>query len=89
MVQKKEGWRITAYDFKRSNKMEALYLQTLRAYLTVLERRKERGQKGKKGILIETAKTLEKEFGWECAPDSYTVRRYLDRAERLWHISTH
>jgi len=80
---------ITSYNSKRKNKEELLYLQTLLAYYDAVEQRRMRGQKGKKGLLVETAKILEKKYGWEYFPDSYTVRRYLDRAEKIWHISTH
>jgi hypothetical protein len=84
-------WRvpgiITSYGSTRKNKKEGLYRQTLNAYYTAIGRRRERGQKGKKGLLVETAKILEEKYGWPGFPDSYTVRRYLDRAEKIWHIS--
>jgi len=80
---------ITSYNPKRKNKKEWLYWQTLLAYHDAVGQRRGRRQKGKKGLLVETAKILEKEYGWEYFPDSYTVRRYLDRAEKLWHISIH
>lgn len=73
---------------KRENKKELLYWQTFLAYMDAIEERRMRGQKGEKGLLVETAKILEKEYGWECFPDSYTVRRYLDRAEKIWRVST-
>jgi len=40
------------------------------------------------GLLKETAKKLKEDYGWKYEEDSYTVRRFLDRAERIWHIST-
>jgi len=80
---------ITAYNPKRKNRKEWLYWQTLLAYHDAIGQRRKRGQKGKKGLLVEAAKILEKEYGWDYFPDSYTVRRYLDRAEKIWHISTH
>lgn len=81
---------ITSYNPKRKNKKELLYWQTLLAYHNAIGQRRERGQKGKRGLLKETAQILEKHYNWsEGAPDSYTVRRYLDRAEKIWHISTH
>ncbi len=80
---------ITSYSSKRESKYELLYWQTYLAYQDAVYERRMRGQKGKRGLLIETAKILEKEYGWEYEPDSYTVRRYLDRAEKVWHISTH
>ena len=80
---------ITSYSSKRESKKELLYWQTLLAYHDAVEQRRMRGQKGKKGLLVETAQILEKKYGWEYFPDSYTVRRYLDRAEKIWHISTH
>jgi hypothetical protein len=79
---------ITSYGSKRSNKKEGLYQQTLLAYYDAIEQRRKRGQKGKKGLLLETAKILEEKYGWPVFPDSYTVRRYLDRAEKIWYIST-
>jgi hypothetical protein len=79
---------ITTYGSERKNKKRDLYWQTFNAYFEAIERRTERGQKGKKGLLVETAKILEEKYGWPGFPDSYTVRRYLDRAEKIWHIST-
>jgi hypothetical protein len=84
-------WRvpgiITSYGSKRRNKREDLYRQTFWAYYAAIERRKQRGQKGGRGLLVETAKILEKEYGWAADTDSYIVRRYLDRAEKIWHVS--
>ena len=80
---------ITSYTPKRKNTYQPLYWQTLLAYHDAIRHRMERRQKGKRGLLQETAKILEKKYGWEYFPDSYTVRRYLDRAEKMWHISTH
>jgi len=80
---------ITSYGSKRKNKKEELYWQTLQAYYDAIGQRGERGQKGKRGLLVETAKILEKKYGWEYEHDSYTIRRYLDRAEKIWHISIH
>jgi len=85
-------WRvpgiITTYGSERQNKKRELYWQTFNAYCVAIERRRERGQRGKKGLLVETAKILEEKYGWPGFPDSYTVRRYLDRAEKIWHVST-
>lgn len=89
---KKDRWQvpgiITTYGSERRNKKRELYWQTLNAYYTAVGRRAEIGQKGKKGLLVETAKILEEKYGWSGFPDSYTVRRYLDRAEKIWHSST-
>jgi len=63
--------------------------QTFLAYYDAIEQRREKGQKGKRGLLVETAKILKKKYGWEYEHDSYTIRRYLDRAQKIWHISTH
>ncbi|MBA7486327.1 hypothetical protein ES707_21885 [subsurface metagenome] len=79
---------ITSYGSKRKNRKEWLYWQTLLAHYDAIYERRKRGQKGKRGLLIETAKILEKEYGWEYEHDSYTIRRYLDRAEKIWHFST-
>jgi len=85
-------WRvpgiITTYGSERKNRKRELYWQTFNAYYVAAGRRVERGQKGKRGLLAETAKILGKEYGWVVFPDSYTVRRYLDRAEKIWHVST-
>lgn len=79
---------ITSYGSKRKNKKEPLYWLTLFAYRAAIEARRKRGQKGKRGLLVETAKILERKYGWEYEHDSYTIRRYLDRAEKIWHISS-
>jgi hypothetical protein len=79
---------MTSYGSERKNKKRELYWQTFNAYYTAIGRRADRGQKGKKGLLVETAKILEEKYGWPGYPDSYTVRRYLDRAEKIWHVST-
>jgi hypothetical protein len=79
---------ITSYGSTRKNKKEELYWQTFQAYYDAIGRRVERGQKGKRGLLVETAKILEEKYGWEYEHDSYTIRRYLDRAEKIWHVST-
>jgi hypothetical protein len=79
---------ITSYGSERKNKKRELYWQTLNAYYEAMGRRAEKGQKGKKGLLVETAKILEEKYGWPGYPDSYEVRRYLDRAEKIWHVST-
>jgi hypothetical protein len=84
----KTPWTTTTYSLKRESKKESLYLQTLWAYMAAIEQRGKRGQKGKRGLLVETAKILEANYGWDYVPDSYTIRRFLDRAEKIWHIST-
>lgn len=80
---------ITTYGSERKNKKRQLYWETFLAYNEAISERRRRGQKRKKGLLVETAKILEKEYGWEYFPDSYTVRRYLDRAEKIWQMSMH
>ena len=73
----------------RKNKKEELYRQTLLAYGEAIEERRKRKQKGKKGLLKEAGLILEKRYNWgEGTTDSYKVRRYLDRAEKIWHISS-
>jgi hypothetical protein len=79
---------MTTYGSERKNKKRELYWQTLNAYYEAIGRRAERGKKGKKGLLLETAKILEVKYGWPGYPESYEVRRYLDRAEKIWHVST-
>ena len=68
--------------------MEYLYWQTLRAYMDAIEERRIRGQKGKRGLLVDTAIILVANYGWKHKEKSYTIRRFLDRAEKIWHIST-
>jgi hypothetical protein len=93
---------ITSYTPKRKNTYQPLYWQTLLAYNDAIGERMEREHQQteglyqetakvlrKRGLLKETAIILEKKYGWEYLPDTYTVRRYLDRAEKIWHISTH
>jgi len=86
-------WKVpgvtTTYSPKRENKLELLYWQTYWAYMDAIVRRIKNKQKGKKGLLIETAKILVDDYGWQYEEESYTIRRYLDRAEKIWHISTH
>jgi len=78
----------TTYSPKRANNMEPLYWQVQRAYWDAIGRRRMRGQKGKRGLLKETAKILVDDYGWDYEEESYTIRRFLDRAEKIWHIST-
>jgi len=80
---------IISYGSERKNKKEELYRQTLFAYMEAIRERRKKKKKGRRGLLEETAKILETEYGWEDLPDSYTVRRYLDRAQERWHISTY
>ena len=86
-------WKVpgvtTTYSPKRENSNELLYWQTYQAYMDAIDRRRTNGQKGKKGLLIETAKILVEDYGWQYEEESYTIRRFLDRAEKIWHISTH
>ena len=78
----------TIYNSKRKNKREPLYWQTLCAYRDAIAERKKKEQKGKRGLLKDTARILKDSYGWDYEEDSYTIRRYLDRAEKIWHIST-
>jgi hypothetical protein len=80
---------ITSYSPIRKNKKEPLYWQTFLAYGEAIEERRKRKQKGKKGLLKEAGLILEKRYNWGGGTtDSYKVRRYLDRAEKIWHISS-
>jgi hypothetical protein len=79
---------ITIYRQERKNKKEKLYQQVLSAYHQAVGERRTKGQMGRWGLLLETGQILKDNYGWESPPDSYTVRRYLDRAEKIWHIST-
>ena len=76
---------------KRRKKLTApcVYWQTLRAYMDAIEERRLQDIKGKKGLLVDTARILVRDYGWNKVEESYTIRRYLDRAEKIWHISTH
>ncbi len=79
---------ITIYEKKRKNARRQLYQQTLLAYHEVIAERRKRKKKGRWRILKETAILLKENYGWKLEEDSYTIRRFLDRAEKLWHIST-
>lgn len=85
-------WKVpgamTTYSPKRKNSNELLYRQTYLAYMDAIGERRLLGQKSKKGLLVDTAKILVRDYGWNVAEESYTIRRYLDRAEKIWHIST-
>ncbi len=85
-------WKVpgvtTTYSPKRENSMALLYWQTYLAYMDAIGRRRMREQKGKKGLLIETARILVDDYDWKYKEESYTIRRFLDRAEKIWHIST-
>lgn len=85
-------WRvpgtITIYERKRKNAKHQLYQQTLLAYNEAIAERRRRNKKGTWGLLKETARILKGNYGWEYVEDSYTIRRFLDRAEKLWHVST-
>lgn len=79
---------IQVYGVERKSKKQELYWQTYLAYQEVIGERRAKCRKGKRGILIETARILKDRYNWEGEPDSYTVRRYLDRAENIWYVST-
>ncbi len=79
----------TTFISKRENKREPMYWQVLQAYLEAIENRKKENDNRKKGLLVDTGWILVKKYGWEYCPESYIVRRYLDRAQKIWHYSTH
>jgi hypothetical protein len=79
---------ITTYVPKRENTYELLYWQTYLAYMDAIGERRSLGKKGKKGLLVDTARILVRDYGWNMVEESYTIRRFLDRAEKIWHIST-
>ena len=83
-------WRvpgtITIYRRERKNKKEQLYQQVLSAYHQAIGERRRKGKTGRWGLLLETGQILKDNYGWESPLDSYTVRRYLYRAEKIWHI---
>lgn len=85
-------WKVpgatTMYSPKRENSNELLYWETYQAYMDATEERRLQGQKGKKGLLVDTARILVRNYDWNKVEESYTIRRYLDRAEKIWHIST-
>jgi hypothetical protein len=84
----KAPWTTTTYKPKRQSSYEYSYWQTYLAYMDAIGERRLLGQKSKKGLLVDTAKILVRDYGWNKVEDSYTIRRYLDRAEKRWHIST-
>lgn len=73
---------IAPFGSQRGNEKKWLYWQTFLAYMEAIGERRMKKKKGKRGLLLEAAKILEKKYGWDYFPDSYTVRRYLDRAEK-------
>ncbi len=77
---------IQVYAEEKKSKKRELYWQTLMAYIDVVGIRREQGRKGKRGINQDTAKRLVGQYDWEYEPDSYTVKRYLDRAKKRWNI---
>lgn len=85
-------WKVpgatTTYSPKRENSMELLYWQTYQAYIDAIGERRLQEKKGKKGLLVDTARLLVTNYGWNKKEESYTIRRYLDRAEKIWNIST-
>ena len=84
-------WKVpgatTTYSPKRKNTNEHLYWETYQAYMEAIEERRLKGNKSKKGLLVDTARILVMNYGWNKLEESYTIRRYLDRAEKIWHIS--
>jgi hypothetical protein len=86
-------WKVpgatTIHASKRENRTELLYWQTYQAYMEAIEERRLMGQPGKKGLLQDTARILVENYGWPYEEKSYTIRRYLDRAEMIWRVSTH
>jgi len=82
---------IIGYWVKRKRQKIGLYLQVSWAYSDWIHEKRQRQKKGekvsKKGYLVWIAKRLVKNYGWKLQPNSYTVKRYLDRASELWHIS--
>lgn len=79
---------MTVYGEKRKNKRYEVYRQVLLAYGDAISERRMKGKKGKWGLLKETGQILKDRYDWDTPADSYTVRRYLDRADKIWHIST-
>jgi hypothetical protein len=84
-------WKVpgstTTYSPKRQNSNELLYWQTYQAYMDAIGERRLQDIKGKKGLLVDTARILVRDYGWNKVEESYTIRRYLDRAEKIWHVS--
>jgi hypothetical protein len=78
---------VQSYESERKNSKNERYWQTLMAFYKVRGIRIGKGISGKRGILKETAEMLVKEHGWESLPETYTVRKYLDRAEKHWRFA--
>lgn len=91
LPSKPDLWQVPGitqgYGDQKWGKKGESYWETQMAYMEVVGIRRQQGRKGKRGILQDTAKRLEEEYGWEYAPDSYTIRRYLDRAQKIWHMT--
>ena len=77
---------ITSYGSERENKKKWLYWQTLLAYSEAIGKRRMKKKRGRRGLLKETAEILKSKYDWEYLPDSYTIRRYLNRAQKRWRI---
>ncbi|MFC1998854.1 hypothetical protein ACFLVR_04340 [Chloroflexota bacterium] len=65
---------------RQYSKMIPLYLDVLQAY----EEEKEEGPNRIRGYLQRIAQRLVSKYDWEYEPESYTVKRYLDRALKMW-----
>ncbi len=77
------------YLGERNNKNIPRYFDVHRAYGDWVAMKREKERIGttivsKKGYLKWIAKRLEKEYGWESIPSSYTVCRYLQRSRKVW-----
>lgn len=67
----------------RQSKKLLEYLDVLQAYEEVMKEK--RGTKW--GSLKRTAIILTKKYEWAYSPDSYTVRGYLNKAQKLWRVT--
>jgi len=84
-ITKTPGITTTYYE-ARKNKKLLLYFQTLMVYIDALYNRQTNNTFGRYGLLKDTAKILSDQYGWDQEPDTYTVRRYLDRARSHWRL---
>lgn len=76
---------VQEYGKPRKSKKEEQYLEVLKAYYEVRDKRRKEGRRSNWGVLKETANLLMQKYGR--AMDSYTVKRYLDRAIQRWYIT--
>jgi hypothetical protein len=89
-LRQPEASSIIGYWQKRKHQKIGLYLQVYMAYSSWVSDKRQREKRGEKvsqkGYLVWIARRLVEDYGWKSQPRSYTVKRYLDRAQELWGL---